>query len=170
MLIVALKRLLHGIPMTPAAPSAESLENPLESLVGYRLRQVSLAIAADLSERLEALSLTLISLSVLLTIEANPGVTQSDLCRRLGIKRANMTPQVFQFERRKLIERLAADGRSQSLRLTAKGKALSASARNLVQANESAFLSALSADEQTALESALARLDLWRLSPLKTAT
>ena len=162
MLIATLKRLLHDGCMAPFSPTTQALLNPLESLLGYQLRQASLAITNDLNAHLEALSLSLISLSVLLTIEANPGVTQSELCRRLGVKRANMTPLVFQFERRELIERLAADGRSQSLRLTPGGQKLAASAHRVVSANEAAFLCALTAEEQAALRTALASLELSR--------
>lgn len=58
------------------APSpAQAIHNPLACLVGYQLRQASLAITSDLNDRLETLSLSLISLSVLLTIDANPRVT-----------------------------------------------------------------------------------------------
>src|SRR4051812_1971702 len=106
----------------PASPPA--LVNPLQSLAGYQLRRASLAVGADLSERLDVLGLTVVSLSVLLLIEANPGVTQSQLGRLLAIKRANMAPLAAQFSNRGLIDREAADGRSHGLALTPEGAAL----------------------------------------------
>lgn len=149
---------------------ADTLPNPLENLVGFQLRQVSMAISTDLSERLAPLSLTLISLSVLLIIESAPGVTQSEMCRRLGVKRANMTPLAFQFEARSLIERLPTDGRSQGLRLTTKGQDVATKARQIVAAHEALFLSILSEEEQTALRAALISLQSARTRTATTIT
>jgi DNA-binding MarR family transcriptional regulator len=141
---------------TPPAPAG--LRDPLESLVGYQLRRASLAMAADLADRLEALSLTAISLSVLLMIEANPGVTQSELARELGIKRANMAPLAAQFVERGLVDRQATDGRSHGLRLTAEGEHLAVQAWSSVTANEARFLALLARDDQQTLNGLLGRL------------
>lgn len=163
MLIVPLKHLLHDPPMSSTMPHADCLQNPLENLVGFQLRQTSLAITSDLTDRLTALSLTLVSLSVLLIIEANPGVTQSDLCRQLGVKRANMTPLAYQFGERGLIARQPADGRSQGLHLTTAGHDLAAAARRIVAANEATFLAGLTSDQQAELRDALASLHAARI-------
>jgi DNA-binding MarR family transcriptional regulator len=157
-LIATLKHLLHGARMENAQPNAAGLQNPLEPLIGYQIRQASLAITSDLSARLEALSLTVISLSVLLMIESNPGLTQSHLCRHLGVKRANMTPLAAQFEERGLLDRQPADGRSQGLRLTEAGHALACAARSIIAANEAHFLSGLSPEEQAGLRALLLSL------------
>ena len=61
MLIATLKRPLHDGCMAPFSPTTQALLNPLESLLGYQLRQASLAITNDLNAHLEALSLSLIS-------------------------------------------------------------------------------------------------------------
>ncbi len=120
---------------TPPAP----LTNPLQRLAGYQLRRASLMVAADLSERLEFLGLTVVSLSVLLLIEANPGITQSQLGRMLAIKTANMAPLAAQFTSRRLIARQAADGRSHGLQLTPDGKFLAKQAWACVEANEAKY-------------------------------
>lgn len=157
-MIATLKRPLHdGIMKTAPAPP-ESLNTPMQSLLGYQLRRAWLAMGSDLGQRLEAHSLTGISLSVLLMIEANPGVTQSDLARQMQVKRANMTPITAQFADRGLIERLAADGRSHGLRLTAAGHELVKLAWDCVLENERKFLSRLSESDQTQARRILASL------------
>ncbi|CAN5277372.1 hypothetical protein BH10PSE1_BH10PSE1_05310 [soil metagenome] len=115
-------------------------------------------MAGDLAERLEALSLTTISLSVLLMIEANPGVTQSELARELGIKRANMAPLAAQFAERGLIDRQATDGRSHGLHLTLNGRSLAADAWRSVAANEAQFMASLARGDRQALNRLLGRL------------
>lgn len=115
-------------------------------------------MSADLAERLEVLSLTAISLSVLLMIQANPGVTQSELGRELGVKRANMAPLTAQFGERGLIDRQATDGRSQGLHLTAEGARLAAQAWSSVTANEASGVAHLTQAERAMLTGLLGRL------------
>ena len=98
--------------------------DPLSQLPGYVLRRTALATMNALSERLTPLDLRTVDASVLLLISANPGVTQSELCRALDIQRANMTPLAAKLSERGLIEREAVDGRSQGLALTACGRVL----------------------------------------------
>ena len=63
-------------------------------------------------------------LSVLLVISRNPGLTQSEVCAALGIRRANFTPLLHQLEARGLALREVqpADRRSNSLSLTPLGR------------------------------------------------
>jgi DNA-binding MarR family transcriptional regulator len=148
MLIASLKRRLHDGIMKDASPPDECLTTPMQGLLGYQLRRAWLAMGADLGKRLEDLSLTGMSLSVLLMIEANPGVSQSELARHMDVKRANMTPITAQFADRGLIERKATDGRSHGLLLTSAGRDLARLAWECVAANERRFLSRLSESEQ----------------------
>lgn len=122
-MIAALKRRLHDGGMKIDRPTNGPLI-PMQGLLGYQLRRAWLAMAADLGHRLDDLQLTGMSLSVLLMIEANPGISQSEVATQLEIKRANMTPLAAQFTKRGLIERRATDGRSFGLRLTAAGQTL----------------------------------------------
>ena len=142
MMIAALKRRLHDGGMKIDRPTNGPLI-PMQGLMGYQLRRAWLAMAADLGQRLDDLQLTGMSLSVLLMIEANPGISQSELATQLDIKRANMTPLAAQFTKRGLIERRATDGRSFGLRLTAAGQALAKRAWASIEENEERFLSRL---------------------------
>lgn len=158
MLIATLKGRLHDAPVKIDRPSDTGLQVPMQGLLGYQLRRAWLAMAADLGHRLDALSLTGMSLSVLLMIEANPGVSQSELARQLEIKRANMTPLAAQFADRGLIERRATDGRSHGLRLTAAGHRLVHAAWASVAENERRFLSRLPPEQQDLLRDLLVAL------------
>ncbi len=142
-MIAALKRRLHDSAMKADRPNDGPLV-PMQGLLGYQLRRTWLAMAADLGQRLDHLQLTGMSLSVLLMIEANPGISQSELAAQLDIKRANMTPLAALFTERGLIERRATDGRSFGLRLTAAGRDLARRAWASVTENEKRFLSRLS--------------------------
>jgi DNA-binding MarR family transcriptional regulator len=75
-----------------------------------------------------------------LVIEANPGVTQSEVGRLLDIAGANMAPLMRRLEDRDLIERNPVDGRSQALHLSADGRALSAKARKIFRSHEEELL------------------------------
>ncbi len=129
--------------MKNALPLDEGLKIPMQGLLGFQLRRAWVAMGADLGRRLEPLSLTGMSLSVLLMIEANPGVSQSELARQMDIKRANMTPMIAQFVERGMVERIATDGRSHGLQLSTAGEALVRQAWSAVRDNEQTFLSRL---------------------------
>ena len=107
-----------------------------DTLLGYQIRRLSLVVMADLAEGLAPLGLRPAEASVLIAIEANAGMTQSELGRMLGIKRANMAPLIAGLESRAAVSRDAVDGRSQALRLTAEGKALHAQALAATRAHE----------------------------------
>ncbi len=117
-----------------ARPAA--LKNPLEQLLGYHLRRAAAAMLADLSGRISSLGLTVTELSILLLIEANPRITQSEIGRVLAIKRANMTPLAAGLLAGGLISRHAVNGRSQGLMLTKSGIEIVAEAHRRITENE----------------------------------
>jgi len=137
-----------------------SLENPLEQLLGYQLRRASLVMLADLTRCVADLDLTVTEMSVLLLIEANPQITQSEIGRILAIQRANMTPLAARLVRRDLIEREAVDGRSNGLRVTPAGSAIIEKLRTRIEDNESRFLARVPPQARPQLMSLLNAL--WR--------
>lgn len=150
--------------MTNAAPS---LRNPLEDLIGYQLRRASSASMAALMRDLEACGLKPVEASVLLLIDANPGVTQSEIGRVLSIQRANMAPMVASFDRRGFLRRKRLDGRSHSLEITSEGRVIAAQARAVMHAHDAMLLAAIPPE---ALESTICGLDaLWRQRPQQQA-
>ncbi|MGC3980845.1 MAG: MarR family winged helix-turn-helix transcriptional regulator [Steroidobacteraceae bacterium] len=132
--------------------------DPLKNYPGYALRRASAAAMADLAERLTALELRPTESSVLLIIDANLNVTQSEIGRMLEIASANMAPLISRLEARDLIEREPVDGRSHGLNLSTTGRALTAKVKKAVQAHETALLAKIPAAERAAFLSGLRAL------------
>lgn len=140
-------------------PSADDRPvNPLDALLGYQLRRASAAILADFARTLDDLSLRPTEASILILIGRNPGITQSELGRVLGIKRANMAPLAALLSDRALIDRTRPDGRSQGLRLTAAGEAVADDIRQRIVAHEARFLPELTPSDRAALVALVRRI------------
>jgi DNA-binding MarR family transcriptional regulator len=116
------------------------MKDPLAKLCGYLLQRASAAALADLNRRLAPLGLRHAGVAMLMLIEARPGITQSQAGRILDIQRANMVPFVARLEALGVIRRKRADGRSQALELTSRGRVLLERARRVVQAHEAVLL------------------------------
>ena len=107
-----------------ASESTLGITNPLEGLLGYELRRASTAAMSAYASALDPLGLRPSDALMLMIIGANPGCTQSDLCRALMMQPANMTPIVRQLVQAGWLERAPAGGRSVGLHLTAEGAQL----------------------------------------------
>lgn len=120
-----------------AARTGVSL-GPLPGFVGYALRRAQLAVFEDFIRSLEAVDLRPAYFSVLLVIDVNPGLNQSEVSSALGIQRTNFVAMVGRLEKRGLIVRKPARGdrRSYALYLTDEGKALLERALRLQGAHE----------------------------------
>ncbi len=101
--------------------NATALTNPLDDYLGYQLRRAALVTMALLNDAYAGLELTSTEAMVLRFAHVNPGCTQSDIGRSLGVKRTNMVPIVSGLVTRGLLDRSAADGRSHALHLSTKG-------------------------------------------------
>ena len=134
--------------------------DPLAELLGYQIRRLSVTVMADLSATLETLGLRPPEATVLLAIAGRKGMTQSEIGRVLGIKRANMAPLIGGLEARGLLSRSAVDGRSQALSLTADGEALHHAAVAATRAHEQRMFGSLSDAERARLAQQLR--DLWQ--------
>lgn len=121
-----------------------SSPDPFDDLLGYHLRRLSVKVMADLSGALKPLNLNPADASILFVIGANPGMTQSDVGKALGILRANMTPLIGALAQRGFIERETIDGRSQALRLTASGALACRQAKAAARNHEARLFGSLS--------------------------
>lgn len=133
--------------------------DPLRELPGYVLRRASAAMMGQLAARLAPLGLRNVEATILITLSANPGMSQSALGRRLGIQRANMTPLAARLEERGLIVRSASDGRSLGLALSEEGARLAGAVRAAIDAHEQALIERVPAEHRAHLLPAL--LALW---------
>lgn len=95
----------------------------LDNQIGFQLRLAQLAVFADLIEALKAYDLRPVDLSVLLLVEAHPGLRQHVIGDQLKIARPNVVSLVDLLAARDLIERTvdSKDRRANQLRLTAAG-------------------------------------------------
>jgi DNA-binding MarR family transcriptional regulator len=129
--------------------------DPLKDYPGYALRRVSAAGMAALARRLEALDLRPAEATVLMVIEANPRITQSEVGRLLDIASPNMAPLASRLQARGLIVRERVDGRSQALRLSDTGRKLAARARKAMVEHEARLLAPLGEAQRKSFLSAL---------------
>ena len=134
------------------------MRDPLPNFPGYALRRAANATAAELAARLAETGLRQSDVSVLMLIDANPGVTASAIGRQLGIERANMVPLLKRLDG--LIARAPIDGKSQGLALTETGRARLAEARAVVEAFEAELIARVPAAHRAHLLPALEAL--WR--------
>ncbi|MFM5925205.1 MAG: MarR family winged helix-turn-helix transcriptional regulator [Novosphingobium sp.] len=109
------------------------MKDPLLDLPGYSLRRAANAVMGEFVTRLDPLGLRLSDVSILLLIEANPGITASQIGRMLDIQRANMVPLIGRIEKTGLVSRAPIDGKSHGLRLTDAGSATLRQARTVIE-------------------------------------
>jgi DNA-binding MarR family transcriptional regulator len=109
------------IAMSNSISYSASMDDVLANLPGYALRRAAATIQAEFAALLEPLGLRPTDASILVLIDANPGITQSALGLNLGVQRANMVPLVARLEDNGYISRIAVDGRSFGLELTKAG-------------------------------------------------
>ncbi len=91
--------------------------------VSYQILRTSSLAMNKLVKSLAPLELIPSNASAMLMIASNPGIIQSDLGRRLGIKRANISTIISDFKERGFID-VQSKGRAHLLFLNEKGQAL----------------------------------------------
>jgi DNA-binding MarR family transcriptional regulator len=98
-----------------------ALKDPLEDLLGYQLRRAAFATLSPLVDPFAELGMSSTEAIVIRFVRANPGCTQAEIGRAIGVKRTNLVPIANGLMSKGLLERTAADGRSHSLYLTKEG-------------------------------------------------
>ena len=132
----------------------------LPELIGYQLRLAQIAIFRDFTAALGEQGITPGLFGVLVIIEANPGLKQSELARATHLDRSTVVSVIDNLERRKLVERRAAltDRRSNALELTPDGVSLLRKLKRLVAEHEKRLAQNLSEAEQATLVSLLQKI------------
>lgn len=133
------------MPLRKTAPQRASAPvvalDELNDRLGYFVRRLQVAIFQDFIRRLARIDVSPAQFSVLVVIAANPGLSQSELAKALGIERARLVRMLHRLELRKLTVRLpsSADGRRHALELTREGEKLLARAKVLAAEHEEAM-------------------------------
>ncbi len=112
------------------------MKDALANFPGYALSRASAKMLGRLAERLAPLNLRRADATILVQIEANPGITPSALGQIVAIKRANMVSLVSRLEKSGYISRNALDGRSFALNLTEKGTNICGDVKEILKLHE----------------------------------
>jgi len=132
----------------------------LTGLVGFHLRQAQIAVFRDFTATMGAFDITPGLFAVLVLIESNPGLKQTELARAVHLDRSTVVSVVDSLERRGLVTRrtVAHDRRSNALELTPAGAALLRTLKRRVAAHEKRLVRDLSARERATLTALLQRI------------
>ena len=142
-----------------ADPAAEPIDVHGIDTLGFRLRLAQNLVFRDFNERFVDLGLTQSLWSILVLIEANPGLRQSDIGVALNIRPANLVDLLDSLIKRGLVLKLpiAKDRRASSLYLTTEGAATAAKGERIHQ-KHLRFLQERLGDDYEVLHAALKKL------------
>lgn len=144
-------------------PSIETTSNRparLQDLIGYHLRRASVFDLNGAVAALEPAGLRTVPMSVLFAIVEGPGISAAEICRALGIQRANIVSILADLEKRGLFLRESdpSDSRVQRLFPTRKGEEEAERAIALIATHEEDMLSRFTPGERDELRRLLAKL------------
>jgi len=130
----------------------------LPNLLGYNLRRAQIALWKDFIRTVGATRSGIFSLLVL--VEANPGIAQIDLANQLMIDKASIVGLIHDLQRRKWAERhqSSVDRRRQGIFLTAEGRRALKKLREDMLEHEARFTRMYTAEELGQLLQLLRRM------------
>ncbi|MGE0626677.1 MAG: MarR family winged helix-turn-helix transcriptional regulator [Hyphomicrobiaceae bacterium] len=145
----------------PAATEAGYSSLP-DDLVGYRLRRVHSAFVEAWRAffAAEGLAITPVGGGILMSIAGTPGLTQTELARRLEIETPTLHEQIKRLVQADLVVRAARPGdrRATALSLTAAGVEVVTLIQRRIGAQEAEALAPLTAAERRLLGELLGRV------------
>jgi DNA-binding MarR family transcriptional regulator len=132
----------------------------LPSLLGYQLRLAQRAIFDDFGDTMGELEVSPGLFGMLVIIEANPGLKQTELAHAAQLDRSSLVPALDKLEARGLVARRASeeDRRVNGLWLTADGTALLKTLKQRVAKHEQRLARNLSTAERSQLVELLQRI------------
>lgn len=132
----------------------------LDKLLGYHLRRAQSAVFQDFAIRLGHRQITPGQLGLLVLISNNPGVSQTDLARAVGIERSTLGEFINRFESSGFVERRVStrDRRCHAIHLSTAGRRLLDEILPEVAEHERRLASSLSAQERDTLIGLLKRV------------
>ncbi len=135
-------------------------EGRLSGLLGYALRRAQMRVFQDFAASMAELGLTPGQLGALLLIEANRGLSQTQLGAALGIDRSSVVPLLDKLQALDLVRRTAraSDRRTHALELGDAGAALIRRVLPALEAHERRIAANLSPSERRLLMALLERI------------
>jgi DNA-binding MarR family transcriptional regulator len=137
----------------PRPAHSPVLPGRLDHLLGYALRRAQVRVFQDFEAEMNELGLTPGQLGALLLIEANRGLSQTELGLALGIDRSSVVPLIDRMQKRGWVRRAAraTDRRAHALELTPGGTALLARLMPRLEAHENRIAAGLTLAERKRL-------------------
>ena len=107
----------------PGEPDAAVGLPLLQSLIGYNVRRAHIAIARDFQRSVGQGKVRAVEFSLLVMAQAQPGIAQVDLARKLSLDEASVVALIDRLEAGGLAERRRSpvDGRRRGLFVTPRG-------------------------------------------------
>jgi DNA-binding MarR family transcriptional regulator len=147
----------RGSAKSPALPLSVGI---LPNLLGYNVRRAEIALWRDFSRTVGDGEVRPALFSLMILVEANPGVAQIDIANQLDIDKATIVGLVQRLQRRKFVlcKESAADRRRQGIFLTEQGQEELDRLRREMLEHETRFTRLFSAQELAQLFSLLRRI------------
>jgi DNA-binding MarR family transcriptional regulator len=125
----------------------------LPDLLGYHLRRAQVAVFQDFAREMASFGVTPGQFGVLQVISANPGLSQSELAKAIGIDRSTVVGVIDRLEEQELVVRAPSpsDRRSHALQLSERASRIMAELEARVRGHEHRIAAALSPRERTRL-------------------
>ena len=153
----------------PTAPEPEPVDarpaplsfGPLAGIAGFHLARAAVTTQGSFQRHIAStFDLNKVEFSLLMLVLANPGVTPKRLARALAVTAPKLTLLLDGLQTRGLIkrERNAADGRSQHVMLTERGRKLARDTAAAAEPMERELLAHLTRAEHAMLIELLAKL------------
>ena len=132
----------------------------LPNLLGYNVRRAQIALWRDLTRSLGEIKVRPAEFSLMILVEANPGVAQIDIANQLDIDKATVVGLVQGLQRRQCVvcRQSAIDRRRQGIYLTPKGQTELNKLRQEMLEHETRFTRLFSAQELAQLFALLRRI------------
>lgn len=132
----------------------------IEGFLGYQVRRASVVIMNDFIETFAELPVRPVSFSVASVIDDRPGVSSAEICRILGLQRANIVSVLEKLQSEGFVRRTEApsDMRVQRLYLTEAGVDALRSWKARAMEHENRIFARLDRDERKQLDSLLRKI------------
>lgn len=132
----------------------------LPELVGYNLRRTQIAYYQDYVKTFDKPRVSPTQFSILVLVDSNPGISQTEIGRTLGMARAATMVIIDKLENRNWLTRRKsqADKRMHALELTASGRLLLKQLRKKVLSFDAENTAALTKSEKKQLIKLLQKL------------
>jgi len=150
----------HKKPKVAKVPSAPLSVGLLPNLLGYNVRRAEIALWRDFSRTVGEGEVRPALFSLMILVEANPGVAQIDIAKQLDIDKATIVGLVQGLQRRQCVvcRQSTKDRRRQGIYLTDRGQTELNKLRQEMLEHETRFTRLFSEQELAQLFSLLRRI------------